>query len=122
VLAEAASKHPQLPLTRRQGGSPLDTIISLRYNFISIDMPPMKTVLYTKVALRSLQAHSNRAKQIRAKIGQYAANPATQANNVIQLTGSAAKRLRIGSFRVLFTETEATITVLDVGPRGEIYD
>jgi len=80
----------------------------------------MKTVLYTKAALRSLQAHSNRAKQIRAKIEQYA-NPATQTNNVIQLTGSSAKRLRIAGFRVLFTETETTITILDLGPRGEIY-
>lgn len=81
----------------------------------------MKTVMYTKAALRSLQAHSNRAKQIRTKMDQYAANPATQANNVIQLTGSAAKRLRVAGYRVLFTETETTITVLDVGPRGEIY-
>jgi mRNA interferase RelE/StbE len=78
----------------------------------------MKTVLYTKAALRSLQAHSNRAKQIRAKIEQYATNPATQTNNVIQLT----KRLRIAGFRVLFTETETTITILGVGPRGEIYE
>ena len=82
----------------------------------------MKTVLYTKAALRSLRAHSNRAKQIRAKIEQYATNPATQTNNVIQLTGSSAKRLRIAGFRVLFTETETTITILDVGPRGEIYE
>ena len=81
----------------------------------------MKTVLYTKVALRSLQAHSNRAKQIRGKIEQYATNPAALTNNVIQLTGSSAKRLRIAGFRVLFTETETTITILDVGPRGEIY-
>jgi len=82
----------------------------------------MKTVLYTKAALRSLRAHSNRAKQIRAKIEQYATNPATLANNVIQLTGSSAKRLRIAGFRVLFTETDTTITVLDLGPRGEIYE
>ncbi|MBR0750696.1 type II toxin-antitoxin system RelE/ParE family toxin [Bradyrhizobium jicamae] len=82
----------------------------------------MKTVLYTKAALRSLQAHKNRAKQIRAKIDQYAATPETLANNVIQLSGSSAKRLRIASFRVLFTETETTITVLDVGPRGGIYE
>lgn len=81
----------------------------------------MKTVMYTKAALRSLQAHGNRAKQIRAKIDQYAMDPATQANNVIQLAGSAAKRLRVAGYRVLFTETETTITVLDVGPRGEIY-
>ena len=82
----------------------------------------MKTVLYTKAALRSLQAHSNRAKQIRAKIEQYATDPATLTNNVIQLTGSSAKRLRIAGFRVLFTETDATITILDLGPRGEIYE
>jgi mRNA interferase RelE/StbE len=82
----------------------------------------MKTVLYTKAALRTLQAHSNRAKQIRAKIEQYATNPATQTNNVNQLTGSSAKRLRIAGSRVLFTETETTITILDVGPRGEIYE
>jgi len=77
--------------------------------------------LYTKAALRSLQAHGNRAKQIRAKIEQYATTPESLANNVIQLTGSSAKRLRIAGFRVLFTETETTITVLDVGPRGAIY-
>jgi mRNA interferase RelE/StbE len=82
----------------------------------------MKTVLYTKAALRSLQAHSNRAKQIRAKIEQYATDPATLTNNVIQLTGSSAKRLRIAGFRVLFTETDTTITILDLGPRGEIYE
>jgi mRNA interferase RelE/StbE len=82
----------------------------------------MKAVLYTKVALRSLQAHRNGAKQIRAKIEQYATNPAALANNVIQLTGSSAKRLRIAGFRVLFTETDTTITVLDVGPRGDIYE
>ena len=81
----------------------------------------MKTVLYTKAALRSLQAHGNRAKQIRAKIEQYATTPESLANNVIQLTGSSAKRLRIAGFRVLLTETETTITVLDVGPRGAIY-
>jgi mRNA interferase RelE/StbE len=81
----------------------------------------MKTVLYTKVALRNLQAHRDRAKQIRMKI-EYATNPAALANNVIQLSGSSAKRLRIAGFRVLFTETETTITILDVGPRGEIYE
>ena len=48
--------------------------------------------------------------------------PAALANNVIQLRGSGAKRLRIAGFRVLFTETDTTITVLDVGPRGEIYE
>ncbi len=82
----------------------------------------MKTVMFTRVAVRNLRAHKNREKQIRAKIDQYATDPAALANNVIQLSGSTAKRLRIAGFRVLFTETETTITILDVGPRGEIYD
>ncbi|MFT3938747.1 type II toxin-antitoxin system RelE family toxin [Rhodopseudomonas sp.] len=38
------------------------------------------------------------------------------------LTGVDAMRLRIQNFRVLFNETEDTITVLDIGPRGGIYD
>jgi mRNA interferase RelE/StbE len=79
-------------------------------------------VTYTRVALRSLRAHSNRGRQIRAKIDQYAADPASLANNVIQLAGSTTKRLGVASFRVLFAETDSTITVLDVGPRGEIYE
>jgi mRNA interferase RelE/StbE len=82
----------------------------------------MKAVLYTKVALRSLQINRNRAKQIRAKIEQYASGPAALANNVIQLSGSSAKRLRIADFRVLFTETDTTITILDVGPHSQIYE
>jgi mRNA interferase RelE/StbE len=82
----------------------------------------MRTVVYTRVALRSLRAHSNRAKQIRAKIDQYAADPESLANNVIRLAGSTTKRLRVASFRVLFMETETTITILDAGPRGKIYE
>jgi mRNA interferase RelE/StbE len=47
---------------------------------------------------------------------------ASQGNNVKQLVGVDAKRLRIGDFRVIFTETNDTITVLDIGPRGGIYE
>jgi len=38
------------------------------------------------------------------------------------LVGVDAKRLRVGDFRVIFTETADTITVLDIGPRGGIYE
>ena len=50
------------------------------------------------------------------------ANLATLANNVIQLTGSSEKRFRIAGFRSVVTETETTITILDFGTRGEIYE
>ena len=82
----------------------------------------MKTILYTVAAARALRTHANRAKLIRSKIAQYANDPASQANNVKQLTGVDALRLRVGDFRVIFSETAETITILDIGPRGGIYE
>jgi mRNA interferase RelE/StbE len=82
----------------------------------------VKTILYTATAARALRGHANRAKLIRSKIEQYAADPASLANNVTQLVGVEASRLRVGDFRVIFTETTDTVTVLDIGPRGGIYD
>jgi mRNA interferase RelE/StbE len=58
----------------------------------------------------------------RSKIAQYAENPAAQARNVKALSGVDAFRLRVQDFRVVFSETADTITVLDIGPRGGIYD
>jgi mRNA interferase RelE/StbE len=82
----------------------------------------MKSVLYTRTAATALRKHANRAKLLRNKISQYADDPSSQANNVKSLTGVDAKRLRVGDFRVIFTETVDTITVLDIGPRGGIYE
>ena len=82
----------------------------------------MKLVLYTRTAATALRKHANRAKLIRTKIGQYADDVSSQANNVKALVGVDAKRLRIGDFRVIFTETADTITILDIGPRGRIYE
>lgn len=82
----------------------------------------MKTISYSIRAAGALRTHANRAKLIRTKIAQYAADPASQANNVKRLRGADALRLRIGDFRVIFTETTETITILDIGPRGGIYN
>ena len=82
----------------------------------------MKSVVYTQTAATALRRHANRAKLIRTKIVQYAADAASQANNVKKVVGVDAKRLRIGDFRVIFTETNDTITVLDIGPRRGIYE
>jgi mRNA-degrading endonuclease RelE of RelBE toxin-antitoxin system len=32
------------------------------------------------------------------------------------------RRLRVGDFRVIFRETAAELEILDIGPRGGIYD
>jgi len=82
----------------------------------------MKSVLYTRTAAAALRRHANRAKLIRTKIRQYADDAASQANNVKQLVGVDAKRLRVGDFRVIFTETADTVTILEIGPRGGIYE
>jgi mRNA interferase RelE/StbE len=76
---------------------------------------------YTATAARALKRHANRAKVIGEKINQYAENPAAQANQVKALAGSDAKRLRVGDYRVIFSETADAILILDLGPRGGIY-
>ncbi|MGJ4892282.1 type II toxin-antitoxin system RelE family toxin [Bradyrhizobium sp. HKCCYLRH3099] len=82
----------------------------------------MKAIVYTAAARRALRGHANRAELILAKIEQYAAAPETQANNVKKLRGCLDYRLRVGDFRVVFSETKDTITIHDIGPRGGIYD
>jgi mRNA interferase RelE/StbE len=82
----------------------------------------MKTTVFTVTAAHALRRHANREKLIRSKITQYAKNPASQANNVKRLTGVDALRLRVGDFRVIFSETAEKITIIDIGPRGDIYD
>lgn len=57
-----------------------------------------------------------------SKIDAYARDPAAQANNVKKLKGRPDYRLRVGDFRIVFTETADTITIHGVGPRGGIYD
>jgi mRNA interferase RelE/StbE len=79
-------------------------------------------VTYTATAARALRRHANRAPAIRAKIDQLAEDPASQANNVKALKGVDAKRLRVGEFRVIFQEDGDTLLVLDIGPRGSVYD
>jgi mRNA interferase RelE/StbE len=74
-------------------------------------------------ALRKLPA--NLRNRIRSKIEQYAEDPKSLSNNVIQLTNSELFRLRVGDYRVIFAVEQNTVTimvVIDVRPRGGAYD
>jgi mRNA interferase RelE/StbE len=82
----------------------------------------VKAIIYTSVARRALRQHANRADLILSKIEQYAADPSAQSNNVKKLRGRVDYRLRVGDFRVVFSETADTITIHDIGLRGGIYD
>lgn len=85
-------------------------------------MWPVKPISYTRTALKALRRMpAPTAALIRAKVGLYAEDPAALANNVKALKGSDAIRLRVGDWRVIM-EDGVVLNVLDVGPRGRIYD
>lgn len=82
----------------------------------------MKQIAYTKAAQKVLaRMPRNTATLIRAKIAEYAADPAAQANNVKALKGRTGIRLRVGDWRIIMDDQGNVLAVLDIGPRGGIY-
>ena len=83
----------------------------------------MKAISYTRTALKQLRnIDAQAAKLIRAKIEQYAADPKSLANQVKALKGVEALRLRVGDYRIIFTEDGILLLVLQVGHRRDIYE
>lgn len=83
----------------------------------------MKQISYTKAAIKALRRMpANTAKLIRTKIEAYAQDPRTQASNVKSLKGREGIRLRVGDWRVIMDDQGNVLAVLDIGPRGGIYD
>ena len=83
----------------------------------------MKPISYTKAAIRALRRMpANTAQLIRSKIEAYAIDPTSQANNVKALKGRDGFRLRVGDWRVILDDQGNVLAVLDIGPRGGIYD
>jgi len=82
----------------------------------------MKQIAYTKAALRAL-ARMPKATSARivSKIVAYATDPASQARNVKALKGREGIRLRVGDWRVILRDGDR-LDVLDVGPRGDVYE
>lgn len=83
----------------------------------------MKQITYTRTAIKALRRMpANIASTIRGKIVTYAEDPASQANNVKALKGREGIRLRVGNYRVIMNDRGEVLDVLDVGPRGGIYE
>ena len=79
----------------------------------------MKTVTYTLTADRALaRLPSETRERIEAKIERYAA---TGQGDVKAMKGVPVLRLRVGNYRVIFTEDHQVLDVLDVGDRSQIY-
>lgn len=84
----------------------------------------MKAVTYSRDALKTLRRMpANIAANIRAKIEQYAADPASLANDVKSLKGEPGMfRLRVGDWRVLLSQDGEVIAVIRVAARGSAYE
>ncbi|CAA2138212.1 MULTISPECIES: type II toxin-antitoxin system RelE family toxin [Methylobacterium] len=84
----------------------------------------MMQVAYSKDAVRALaRMPANVARLIRTKIDEYAGNPASQANNVKALKGQlGVYRLRVGDWRILFTQDGQILAIIRIAPRGSAYD
>ncbi|MGH1573760.1 type II toxin-antitoxin system RelE family toxin [Methylobacterium sp. P31] len=66
---------------------------------------------------------ANTAKLIRSKVEQYATDPASLANNVKALKGEhGVMRLRVGDWRVVFTESGDVLAIIRIAPRGGVYE
>lgn len=82
----------------------------------------MKPVSYSRSALKTLRKMPrDTAERIMGKVDQYAADPASQTNNVKALQGREGIRLRVGDWRVIMRDGEV-LAVLEIGPRGSIYE
>ena len=63
------------------------------------------------------------ANRIYEKMDQYAAAPQSLRNNVKRLQGlNDILRMRVGDWRVIFTEDGSVVSVLKVAPRGGAYE
>ena len=83
----------------------------------------MRDVTYSRDASKVLlRMPTNTARLIRGKIEQYAAEPLSLANNVKALQGRPGYyRLRVGDWRVIFSETMQVVAVERIAPRGSAY-
>ncbi len=83
----------------------------------------MRDITYSRDAVRTLaRMPTNTARLIREKIELYAVDPSSLANNVKALRGEpGVLRLRVGDWRVLFTEDGVVVAVIRIAPRGNVY-
>ena len=81
---------------------------------------------WTAKAVRDMRHLATQDRErVVAKIERYAADPASLANQVSMLTGSEHRRMRVGSYRVIFTvesDKIVVMVVLRVRHRREAYD
>ncbi len=84
----------------------------------------MYTLTFTRQSIRDLRRlPPDLSRRILLKLRQYAADPASQGNNVKRLTGQKGYRLRVGDWRVIFLveDEQSEVTIVRVASRGGVY-
>ena len=82
----------------------------------------MREITYRPAAVKALRRMpANTARRIVGKIETYASDPSSQDNDVKKLQGRDGIRLRVGDWRVIMQDGEV-LDVLNIGPRGGVYD
>lgn len=82
----------------------------------------MKRVIYSKHVLKAFhQMPAVDVRRIQSKLLQYAADPASMANNVKRLQGLDYYRLRVGNWRAIFREDGLVVDVIKVARRDTVY-
>ena len=95
----------------------IDYSVALRYQSI------MRSITYSRGSIRSLRKMPvDMAQRIIGKVEQYAEDPASLANNVTALKGREGIRLRVGDWRVIMNDEGMVLAVLEIGPRGSVYE
>lgn len=80
----------------------------------------MKQVRYTPAASTALSSLDRAVREaLAADMLAYAEDPA--GFDVIELSGYDVRRVVLGDYRVIFTETRTQIAILDLGRRDHIY-
>ena len=80
----------------------------------------MKKIVFTSAATRQwVKLSADIRRRIDAKLTTYATNG---SGDVKRLKGRGGCRLRVGDWRVVFIEESASIIIVAVGNRKDIYD
>ncbi len=79
-------------------------------------------IVFSRDAVKALDAiHRVERARIVEKLEAYAADPRSMPRQVKRLKGDPLLRLRVGDYRILFTEDGIVLTVVRIGHRREVY-
>lgn len=83
-----------------------------------------RAIIWTEEAVRQLPVLPLRGEdrdRIENEFAELAMNPAALRNQVKMLAGSRLLRLRVGDYRVIFTDEGVVLAIIWIGHRREVY-